>query len=273
MARPIPPHARAARNRLAGSCNQPAGAGNTGWSGRVVAGMRIEIWSDVVCPWCYIGKRRLEAALAGFAHRDQVEVVYRSFELDPSAPRHGDEPTLATLARKYGRSETEMRQMMQHVVDTAAGEGLEFRLFDNVHTNTVDAHRLLHLALDAGGPALQRELKEALLAAYFVRAENVGDHEVLARVAVDAGLDPARVAAVLSDGEYTEQVRADVDQARAYGATGVPFFVVDGRFGVSGAQPTEVFTQVLEQAWSAAHPVLQGLGGDAEACGPDGCAI
>ena len=235
--------------------------------------MRIEIWSDVVCPWCYIGKRRLETALAGFEHRDQVEVVYRSFELDPSAPRHGDEPTLASLARKYGRPEAEMRQMRQHVGDTAAAEGLEFRLFDNVHTNTLDAHRLLHLALDAGGPALQRELKEALLAAYFVHAENVGDHEVLARIAVDAGLDPGRVAEVLAGEEYAAAVRADVDQARAYGATGVPFFVVDRRFGVSGAQPAEGFGQVLEQAWADAHPSLQAVGGDADACGPDGCAI
>lgn len=212
--------------------------------------MRIEIWSDVVCPWCFIGKRRLEAALASFEHADEVEVVFRSFELDPSAPHHGHERTLATLSRKYGRSEAEMRQAMEGVMATAAEEGLALRLFDNVHTNTVDAHRLLHLALETGGPVQQRELKESLLAAYFLRAEDVGDHAVLRDVALGAGLDPERVDAVLASEEYADAVAADVAQARAYGATGVPFFVVDGRYGISGAQPAEVFSQTLERAWA-----------------------
>ena len=236
--------------------------------------MRIEVWSDVVCPWCYIGKRRLETALEAFPHRDEVEVVYRSFELDPSALQHGHERTLTTLARKYGRGEDEMRSMMQNVVETAAEEGLAFRLFDNVHTRTVDAHRLLHLALDTGGAALQRELKEALLAAYFVRAENVGDHDVLRAEAVGVGLDAARVDEVLAGADYTDEVEADIAQARAYGATGVPFFVVDQRYGLSGAQPAEVFGQLLEQAWAESHPGLEVVGAPgAEACGPDGCAI
>jgi len=236
--------------------------------------MRIEVWSDVVCPWCYIGKRRLETALEAFPHRDEVEVVYRSFELDPSAPQHGHERTLTTLARKYGRGEDEMRSMMQNVAETAAEEGLAFRLFDNVHTRTVDAHRLLHLALATGGAPLQRELKEALLAAYFVRAEDVGDHEVLRAEAVGVGLDPARVDEVLAGADYTDEVEADIAQARAYGATGVPFFVVDQRYGLSGAQPAEVFGQLLEQAWAESHPSLEVVGAPgAEACGPDGCAI
>jgi len=233
--------------------------------------MRIEIWSDVVCPWCYVGKRRLETALAAFDHRDEVEVVYRSFELDPSAPQHGHEPTTGVLARKYGRSEAEMRQMQQQLIDVAAQEGLAFRLFDNVHTNTVDAHRLLHLALAEGGPALQRELKEALLAAYFVRAEDVGDHEVLTAVATSVGLDDVRVKEVLATDEHADAVEADVRQAKAYGATGVPFYVVDERYGVSGAQPAEVFSQVLERAWAESRPTLDVVGG-ADACGPDGCA-
>lgn len=235
--------------------------------------MRIEIWSDVVCPWCFVGKRRLESALAGFEHADEVEVVYRSFELDPSAPTHGHELSTGVLARKYGRSEAEMRQMQQQLVDLAAEEGLAFRLFDTVHTNTVDAHRLLHLALETGGPALQRDLKEALLSAYFEQAEDVGDHDVLTKVAVGAGLDEDRVLAVLAGREYADAVAADVAQARAYGATGVPFFVVDRAYGISGAQPAEVFSQVLDQAWAASRPVLRTVGGDAEACGPDGCAV
>jgi len=235
--------------------------------------VRIEIWSDVVCPWCFVGKRRLERALDEFEHADEVEVVYRSFELDPTAPKHGHELTTVTLARKYGRDEDEMRDMQQQLIDTAAADGLELRLFDNVHTNTVDAHRLLHLALDTGGPALQRELKEALLTAYFTRAEDVGDHEVLTRAAVAAGLDADRVAAVLASEEYGDKVAADVAQARAFGATGVPFFVIDRKYAISGAQPSELFGKALAQAWAESHPVLRQVGGDAEACGPDGCAI
>ena len=239
--------------------------------------MRIEIWSDVVCQWCFVGKRRLETALAGFDHADEVEVVYRSFELDPTAPRHGSEPTTGVLARKYGRSEDEMRQMQQQLTDVAAAEGLSFRLFDTLHTNTVDAHRLLHLALETGGPALQRDLKEALLSAYFEQARNVGDHDVLLEVAITAGLDEQRVRTVLAGEEYADVVAADVRQARASGATGVPFFVFDQAFAVSGAQPAEVFSQALDQAWAASHPVLQTVGDasgdDVGACGPDGCAI
>lgn len=235
--------------------------------------MRIEIWSDVVCPWCYVGKRRLEAALAGFEHADEVEIVYRSFELDPSAPHHGTEPSVSSLARKMGRPEEQVREMVGGLMATAAAEDLELRLHDTVHTNTVDAHRLLHLALGAGGPALQGALKEELLAAYFTRAEDIGDHAVLRAAALAAGLDAGRVDAVLAGQEYAEAVAADIAQARAYGATGVPFFVVEGTYGISGAQPTETFSQVLEQVWAESHPVLQAVGADGEACGPDGCAI
>jgi len=215
--------------------------------------MQVEVWSDVVCPWCYLGKRRLETALAGFEHADEVEVVFRSFELDPTAPQHGHELSTGVLARKYGRSEGEIRQMQQQLVDLAAAEGLAFRLAETVHTRTVDAHRLLHLALATGGAALQRELAEALHAAYFLDAEDVGDHAVLLRVATSVGLDGGRVRAVLASAEYADAVAADVDRARAYGATGVPFFVLGRRFAVSGAQPAEVLGQALQRAWSDAR--------------------
>jgi predicted DsbA family dithiol-disulfide isomerase len=237
--------------------------------------MRIEIWSDVVCPWCYIGKRRLERALAEFPHRDQVEVVYRSFELDPSAPQVGTESIAEALGRKYGGGVENARRMMARVDVIAAGEGLRFDYADATHTKTVDAHRLLHLALHTGGPRLQAELKESLLAAYFTRGESMGDHDVLAKAAVDAGLAPAEVERVLSSDAYAEDVEADIAQARAYGATGVPFFVLDQRYGISGAQPVEVFTQALEQAWTDAHPAMTLVGNeqdlDGQVCGPDGC--
>ncbi|MFL5517189.1 MAG: DsbA family oxidoreductase, partial [Gemmatimonadales bacterium] len=166
--------------------------------------------------------------------------------------RHGSEPSTRAVARKYGRSEAEMEQAQQQLIDLAAAEGLPLRLLETVHTNTVDAHRLLHLALETGGPTLQGELVDALLAAYFQRAEDVGDHEVLRTVAAAAGLDELRVKGVLASDEYADAVAADVAQARAYGATGVPFFVLDQRYGVSGAQPAEVFDQVLQQAWADA---------------------
>ena len=244
--------------------------------------MKVEIWSDVVCPWCFIGKRRLESALDAFPHRDEVEVVFRSFELDPTAPTPAGEPVVTMLARKYGVSVEQAAQMQDRVTQVAAEVGLEYHLDKTLHANTVDAHRLLHLALDEAGPRVQAELKEALMTAYFTRAEDITDHEVLRKAAADAGLDPERVDAVLASTEYAEAVRADVDQARAFGASGVPFFVVDRKYAVSGAQPTELFSQVLDRAWTESHPALTVLGDatgdglDAPAdgvCGPDGCAI
>ncbi|HEY1135694.1 MAG TPA: DsbA family oxidoreductase [Nocardioides sp.] len=233
--------------------------------------MRIEIWSDVVCPWCFIGKRRLETALAAFEHADEVEVVYRSFELDPSAPRNGTERTVDALTRKYG---PQAPQMMAQVESIARAEGFAFQQDRTVHGNTIDAHRLLHLALAEGGPAQQVAVKEAFLSANFEQARNLSDPAELREVAIAAGLPAERVDVVLGSDEYADDVAADVEQARAFGATGVPFFVVDRAFGLSGAQSVEVFTQVLERAWSQAHPTLVQVGGDdADACGPDGCAV
>jgi predicted DsbA family dithiol-disulfide isomerase len=233
--------------------------------------VRIEVWSDVVCPWCYIGKRHLESALESFEHADDVEVVYRSFELDPTAPQVPVETTVESLAKKFGTDVAGARELMKRADGAAASAGLEFHHADTPHARTVDAHRLLHLAADEGR---QAELKEALLAAYFQHGRNMGDHAVLRDVAVTAGLDPARVEAVLEGEEYLDAVHADIQQARAYGASGVPFFVVDERYAVSGAQPTEVFSQLLDRAWADVHPVLEVVGGaDADACGPDGCAI
>ena len=242
----------------------------------VVLTMRIEIWSDVVCPWCFIGKRRLERALDGFAHRDDVEIEYRSFELDPAAPAPATERMEDRLVSKYGGGVENARQMMAHVTELAAVEGLEYHLDRTLRGNTFDAHRLLHLALHEAGPRVQVQLKESLMTAYFTHAEDITDHDVLRKVATGAGLDPSRVDAVLASHEYADAVRADVDQARAFGASGVPFFVVDRKYAVSGAQPAELFTDVLEQAWADSHPQLSVIGGtgevDGEVCGPDGCA-
>jgi predicted DsbA family dithiol-disulfide isomerase len=237
--------------------------------------MLIEIWSDVVCPWCYIGKRRLESALERFEHAAEVEVVYRSFELDPTAPREGHQPVVEALAEKYRLTPDAAREMMESMAATAADEGLAFDYDHATHTSTVDAHRLLHLALAEGGPRLQRALKEALLAAYFTRGESMGDHDVLRKAAAEVGLDGGAVDRVLAGTEDVDAVEADIAQARAYGVSGVPFFVVDQRYGVAGAQSAEVLNQVLEQAWAESRPVLTMAAdgaADGDVCGPDGCS-
>jgi predicted DsbA family dithiol-disulfide isomerase len=231
--------------------------------------MRIEIWSDVVCPWCYIGKRRLEKALAGFPHADEVELVYRAYQLDPGAPVEPVETVAEALGRKYGGGPEAGRQMVDRVEAVAAEEGMVWRHHQSLRVNTVDAHRLLHLAAEHGR---QSELKEALLASYFIDAENVADHATLVGIATRAGLDEARVREVLDGSEYLAAVEAEAREAAALGANGVPFFVVDRKYGIPGAQPVEVFTQVLEKAWSESHPDLDLVGGG-DACGPDGCAL
>ena len=214
--------------------------------------MQVEIWSDIVCPWCAVGKRRFEAALAAFPHADQVAVRWRSFELDPSAPALPDDDLVDQLAAKYGTSRGEAQGMLDRMTATAAADGWAFRLDRARPGNTFDAHRLLHLAADRGR---QHAVKEAFVSAYLEDGVAIGDHGALATVAVDAGLDPAEVAEVLASGRYADAVRTDEQQARAYGITGVPFFVLDGRFGVSGAQPPEALLAALQQAWEASSPL------------------
>jgi predicted DsbA family dithiol-disulfide isomerase len=214
--------------------------------------MQIEVFSDVVCPWCYIGKRRLEQALSTFPHADEVTITYRSFQLDPTAPRRSEESLEQHLATKYGRTLDEARQMNQRVSDVAATVGLDFRLEDAQRGNTFDAHRLLQLAAARGR---QPELKERLMKAYFSEGGLLSDHNELVALAAQVGLDPAEVAAVLAGDDYADAVRADLALARGFGVTGVPFFVVDRTYGVSGAQEAAVLTDVLQRAWTEAHPL------------------
>jgi predicted DsbA family dithiol-disulfide isomerase len=233
--------------------------------------MQVEIWSDVVCPWCAIGKRRFEAALARFEHPDEVEVRWRSFELDPTAPRERAGTLVEHLAAKYGTSPAQAQEMITRMAGQAAGEGWEFHLERARGGNTVDAHRLLHLAAERG---VQDAVKERLLAAYLVDGERIGDPDTLARVVARAGLDEAEARAVLASDRYLDAVRADEARARAYGISGVPFFVVDGAYGVSGAQPADVLLHALRTAWSAAQPLqmVTPAGGDT-ACANGSCAV
>ena len=235
--------------------------------------MRIEIWSDVVCPWCYIGKRRLEKAIvASGLPAEELEIVWHSFQLDPSAPQVPVETVADSLGRKYGGGPEAGLAMVERVEAVAAEEGMTWRHRESLRVSTVDAHRLLHLALEAGGPALQGRLKEALLSAYFEQVANVADADTLTRIAVEVGLDADRVRAVLASDEFAAAVERDTAEAVSLGATGVPFYVIDRKYGVPGAQPAETFVQVLERAWADAHPTLDLVGGG-DACGPDGCAV
>ncbi|WP_433083783.1 DsbA family oxidoreductase [Dactylosporangium sp. CA-052675] len=236
--------------------------------------IQIEVWSDIVCPWCYIGKRRLERALA--KHPGEVSVEWRSFQLDPSTPT-GDPRTVGeSLAARKGLSPSQVKGMFAHVTAIAAEEGLAYD-FDRARTaNTLDAHRLLHFAKASGR---QGELKERLLRAYFTEGADVGDHTVLASLAAEIGLDEVAAKQALTDGSYAEDVEADIAQAREYGISGVPFFVFNQRLGVSGAQPLEVFEQALAQS---SLTVLRAPSGSSSSsssatasgeCTDDSCAI
>lgn len=228
----------------------------------MVQPMRVDIWSDVVCPWCYIGKRHFEQALAKFSHAGEVEVVWRAFELDPSAPRVREAGAQAErLAKKYGTSVAQAQVMIDRVVQAAAKAGIEMRYDTMRGGNTFDAHRLLHLAHEHG---TQDALKERLMRAYFTEGEPIGDAATLARLAGDVGLDGG---AVLASDRYADEVRGDEMLARELGITGVPFFVMAGRLGVSGAQPADVLLGALERAWTERDPEIV----DGAACGPDGC--
>jgi len=207
--------------------------------------MRVDIWSDVICPWCYVGKARFEKALDSFAHRDQVEVVYHSFELDPDSPRGHGESNLAMLSQKFGKSQAEALAMDEQVGSLARAEGLGFNS-GRPAGNTFDIHRVLHLGLDRG---FQHALLGAVNEAYFAQARDVFDREVLTEVAAGAGLDAAEVGKVFDGNAYADEVRQDELQARQIGINGVPFFVFDMALGASGAQPTELFGKALDQAW------------------------
>ena len=229
--------------------------------------MTVDVWSDVVCPWCAIGKAHLEAALEQFEHGDEVEVVWHSFELDPTAPPVQDVDYVELLARKYGRSRDEAQLGLDRMTRRGAEVGLDLRFERIRRGNSLDAHRLLHLARERG---LQHQLTARLFRAYFTDGEAIGDHEALARVAAEVGLDDDEVREVLDGDAYVDRVREDEVMAQSMQVSGVPFFVVDRRYGVAGAQPTEVMLGVLEQAW-ADGPAASAGSPDGAACGPEGC--
>jgi predicted DsbA family dithiol-disulfide isomerase len=211
--------------------------------------MKIEVWSDVVCPWCYIGARNLERALASFAHADRVEVVWRSFELDPAAPAERPGTYVEHLARKYGIEPEEARERLAHLVRVGAEAGAELRFDVARPGNSFDAHRLLHLARDHG---VQRRLNERFFAATFTEGLPIGDRDTLVRLAGEVGIPPEEARRALLDETLASDVRAEESAAHDLGVQGVPFFVFDRRLAVSGAQAPAVLLEVLDRAWTEA---------------------
>lgn len=212
--------------------------------------LRIEVWSDVLCPWCYIGKRRLETALSRFEHADEVEVRWHSFQLDPSYPKGQRQPVFEMLAKKFGAPPAQVRSMTQQVTDLAAAEGLTYALDRAVAVNTVDAHRLTHLAAQHG---LDGEMHERLLRAHLCEGEVVNDFETLVRLGVETGVPEDEARQVLQSDKYAGEVEADGREAGRLGATGVPFFVLNRAYGVSGAQSADTFLSTLQKAYATGN--------------------
>jgi len=206
--------------------------------------MQIEIWSDVICPWCYIGKRNFETALARSGHREQIKIIWRSFELDPNAPRQQPGPINELLSHKYKISLQEADEMIARVTAHAKSAGLEYHLDMARRGNTFDAHRLIHFAIDKqmGDQAI-----ESVMHGYFSEALPVGDPAALAKLAPKFGIAESEALAMLESGKYADAVRDDESRAAGFGISGVPFFVFDEKSGISGAQPVEVFAEALQQ--------------------------
>jgi predicted DsbA family dithiol-disulfide isomerase len=233
-----------------------------------MAELRIDVWSDIACPWCFVGKRRLERALEQFPHAEQVKVTWHAFELDPSAPKERDPSVSHTerIAKKYGMSVEQARLNSERLVQVARADGLAFD-FEHIRSgNTFDAHRLVHLGHQRG---LQDAVKERFLKAYLEEGALMSDAGTLLRLASEAGLDEGEVADVLASDQFAQAVRDDEDAARELGINGVPCFVLDHRFAISGAQSPQVLLSALHQAWSEldASPAFE----EGAACGPDGC--
>jgi predicted DsbA family dithiol-disulfide isomerase len=236
--------------------------------GAVATSMQVEIWSDVVCPWCFIGKRRFETAVASFGH--PVEVVWRSYELDPGAPPVRSGSSIERIARKYGTTIDKAEASYHRITALADAEGLDYQLDRARSGSTFDAHRLLHLARERG---IQDAVKERFLAGYLEEGVAIGLPEELAPLAVAAGLDATEVDAVLAGDAFAEAVRADEAQALEIGITGVPFFVVEGRFAIPGAQDADTILGVLERARQRRAPEVVSGTDPAAFCDDGTCDI
>jgi predicted DsbA family dithiol-disulfide isomerase len=233
--------------------------------------MKVEIWSDVVCPFCYIGKRKFENALKDFNHKDKVEVEWKSFQLDPESKYVPGKSIHERLASKYGRSLEWAKEMNANMTSNGKEVGLEYNFDIAKPANTFDAHRLIHLASNHGK---QDEAEEALFAAYFTEGKNISDLDTLVEIGTKKlGLDETEIRQMLTGMELTDEVRKDEYEAQVLGVKGVPFFVINRKYAVSGAQPTEVFKEVLEKVWEEESPLQHIPGSTDNTCTDDSCAV
>lgn len=234
--------------------------------------MKVEIWSDVMCPFCYVGKKHFENALAQLPFKDKIEVEWKSFQLDPTLPVDGaSESTIEYLVKRKGMPKEQIEGMMNHLDQVGSTVGIEFRQDISIPVNTFRAHRLIHFAQSKGKG---NEMEEALFFAHFTAGKNVGNIDVLTEIATSIGLNKEEVLALLHSEELTQEVKNDIDEAQALGISGVPFFVVDRKYGISGAQPIDTFAEALTQAYQESQPKFEMKGNqDANACGPEGCDV
>jgi predicted DsbA family dithiol-disulfide isomerase len=222
--------------------------------------MKVEIWSDIMCPFCYIGKRKFEIALQQFAYKDQVEVIWHSYQLDPDLHHVPGKSIHDVLAEKKGWSPQQARQMNNQVTAMAQEVGLAYHLDQAVPANTFSAHRLTHLAKKQG---LQNQAEERLFSAYFIEGKNIQDTETLVQLGQEIGLAEAELRQVLTSDAFADAVWRDIHEAQQIGVRGVPFFVLNKKYGISGAQPSEVFLQALNQVWEEERPQVVDLPGTA----------
>lgn len=227
--------------------------------------MKIDIWSDIVCPFCYIGKRRLEHAISQFEHRDKVEIIWHSFRLDPGAEPKVGKDVYDYLAERKGQSRDWSLEAHKQVTQMAADAGLTYNFDIAVVANTLDAHRLIHMAQKKGKG---NEAEERLFKGYFTEGKNIGDHSTLIQLGKELGLEETSVKEMLESGAYANDVRNDIIQAQRIGIRGVPFFIINEKYGVSGAQYSENFLKILQQAWEERKNLSPT--GPADSCGPEG---
>ncbi|MBM7552048.1 DsbA family oxidoreductase [Thalassobacillus pellis] len=234
--------------------------------------MKIEVWSDIVCPFCYIGKRRLESALEKFEHREEIKLSFKSFQLDPSFKRDGNTSIHEKLAAKYNVSVDQAKSMHDQMTEQAHAAGLEYNFDDVIPTNTEDAHRLSHYAKSQGKMEV---FMEQAMKAYFTDGRDIGDHDELVKLSEEVGLDKRKARQVLEEGTYREAVVLDQQEGTKIGVQGVPFFVFNNKYAVSGAQSPDTFLEVLEKVWKEENeqPAIQKLHDDStgESCTDDSC--
>lgn len=234
--------------------------------------MKVEIWSDVMCPFCYVGKKNFENALAQLPFKDKVEVEWKSFQLDPDLPEEGLSESVSTyLAKRKGMPKEQIDGMLEHLKNVGQEVGIDFKQDISIPVNTLKAHRLSHFAQAQGKG---NEIEEALFKAHFTEGKNVGNDDVLLSIIEEIGLDKEQAKQFLATNDMLNDVQADIEEANALGISGVPFFVIDRKYGVSGAQPSDVFVDAITQAFQENQPKFEMKGNnDVNSCGPEGCEI